>query len=173
MTFSTLKRQSFNGNFKIVKMFAFTSYCYRFNPTHCSTKSYTIEKRSQSFGRKSSGDHGKILCRINIYSRFVNPGCMRAFLHGSCSDVTAAAESKCARDWQNYPWCALFDTARYTSVKWPCPAKDKKEAIKSYRARRKVWGRPCAMDRKESQPGTSAASSMYTGTLQLRFNVSE
>ncbi|EZA55386.1 Dystrophin, isoforms A/C/F/G/H [Ooceraea biroi] len=27
------------------------------------------------------------------------------------------------------------------------------------------------MDRKESQPGTSAASSMYTGTLQLRFNV--
>ncbi|KYN01547.1 hypothetical protein ALC62_07729 [Cyphomyrmex costatus] len=29
------------------------------------------------------------------------------------------------------------------------------------------------MDRKESQPSTSAASSMYTGTLQLRFNVRE
>ncbi|KYN33275.1 Dystrophin [Trachymyrmex septentrionalis] len=46
----------------------------------------------------------------------------------------------------------------------------KKEAIKSFVHDAKCES-TCAMDRKESQPSTSAASSMYTGTLQLRFNL--
>ncbi|EGI69706.1 hypothetical protein G5I_01613 [Acromyrmex echinatior] len=50
--------------------------------------------------------------------------------------------------------------------------RQKKEAIKSF-VRDAKCERTCAMDRKESQPSTSAASSMYTGTLQLRFNVLE
>lgn len=59
---------------------------------------------------------------------------------------------------------------RYTSMK--CPAKDKKKRSHQKFCARRKCERTCAMDRKESQPGTSATS-MYTGILQLRFNVSK
>lgn len=69
-------------------------------------------------------------------------------------------------------WRALFDPTRYERKVTVSGKRQKRSYQKVVRDAK--CERSCAMDRKESQPGTSAASSpMYTGTLQLRFNVSE